>query len=87
MTSSIEEQIGRIIAGLAPKSDLPIEPNSRLVEDLGFNSLSLLELAIALEAEFSLPDLDPSAAAQIVTVADVVELTVGRLPAAESEPV
>ena len=44
-----------VIADMAPFRDVEVTPETRLREDLGFDSLSLLELAAALEDEFGLP--------------------------------
>jgi acyl carrier protein len=62
----------------------------KLVADLGCESLTLLELAFALEDEFDLAPIDEKRAREIVTVDDVEEhvvreyRTTGRL--ATSQP-
>ena len=51
----IEEKVRRIIAekyGLDPSE---LRPEMRFIEDLGADSLDLVELAMALEEEFSTP--------------------------------
>jgi acyl carrier protein len=63
----------KIITELAPQPSGEPNMQARLVEELGYHSLALLELAFALEDEFSLKPLDESAARAIHTVADVVE--------------
>jgi acyl carrier protein len=45
--------------------------DARLVDDCGFHSLALMELAMSLEDEFGLPTLDESIARSIQTVGDV----------------
>jgi acyl carrier protein len=62
--------IHEIITDLSP-SPGEIVGSARLVEDLGFHSLSLLELAFSLEDEFDLPTIDEPTARQILTVSDV----------------
>jgi len=56
-----------IVFDLAPVRSEPL-PEARLVEDLGYHSLSLLEMAFSLEDEFGLPAIDETTARQILTV-------------------
>jgi acyl carrier protein len=58
---------------VAPEKRPELDAGTRLVDDLGFHSLALLELAYLLEDEFELPPLDVETAQRIVTVGDVVE--------------
>lgn len=58
---------------VAPAKRPAVDAATRLVDDLGFHSLALLELAYLLEDEFELPPLDVETARGIVTVGDVVE--------------
>lgn len=69
-----------IVADVSPTKAVPSR-EARLVEDLGYHSLALLELAFALEDEFSLPTIDEAAARAIRTVADVERHVLTRLPA------
>jgi len=73
--------IQEIISDLAPSPGEPVVA-ARLVEDLGFHSLSLLELAFSLEDEFDLPTIDESTARQILTVSDVEQHVLRHLKAA-----
>jgi acyl carrier protein len=75
--------IRRIVSQLAPANVDGLTPDARLIEDLGYHSLALLELAFALEDEFSLPPLDEQTARKIRTVRDVEDLVAERLSAAE----
>lgn len=67
-------QVRAIIRELAPVQDVELLPTSRLVDDLGYHSLALLELAFTLEDEFDLDPLDEETARKIVTVQDVADL-------------
>lgn len=68
----VREIIREIISDLSPSRGTPaIE--LRLVEDLGYHSLSLLELAFSLEDEFDLPTIDEQTARQILTCGHVEE--------------
>jgi acyl carrier protein len=48
----IQEQVEAIVRAMAPVSDGPIVPDTRLVEDLGYYSLRLFELSMTLEMRF-----------------------------------
>jgi acyl carrier protein len=73
MDARQREEVWRIIREVAPKKD-QISTSSRLVEDLGFDSILLLELAVALEEHFDLPSLDEAGRRGVRTVHDVESL-------------
>lgn len=79
----VREIVRHLILELAPGGDGRSLVDPRLVEDLGFHSLALMELAFALEDEFKLRTIDEEAARKIVTLADVVNHVVGELAATE----
>jgi acyl carrier protein len=60
-----------IIRLLAPADGASCERGDRLVEDLAFHSLALVELAFRLEEEFDLEPITYEEAQGIVTVGDV----------------
>ena len=68
----MEEKIIELIADKLCKKKEQITLNSRLVEDLGADSLDVVELIMAFEDEFgvSLPDED---VANMKTISDIVE--------------
>ena len=69
---TIKEKIKEIIAkqlGVAPEI---VTLNARLSEDLGADSLSIVELNMALEDEFEL-NITDEVAENIRTVGDIVE--------------
>ncbi len=72
-----------IVSQLAPVNIDGLTAEARLIEDLGYHSLALLELAFALEDEFGLPPLDEETARKIRTVRDVEDLVAQRLSTAE----
>lgn len=76
---SFEDRVLAVVAEMAPMRGLEVTQSSRLREDLGYDSLSLLELAAALEDEFGLPpdaELDAEVAE---AVADVAVAVAGKL--------
>ncbi|KAB2858289.1 MAG: acyl carrier protein [Bauldia sp.] len=77
---------GEILAGVAEVARLhlgrsaPLDPGSRLVEDLGLDSLGLLTLAAEVENRFRVAP-EPEDEARIATVGDLVDLLAGKLGA------
>ena len=69
----IRASVTAIVMELSPGDDQVADPSSRLVDDLGFHSLALLELAFTLEDEFDLPPIDETTAQQITTVGAVAQ--------------
>lgn len=93
MEEGIREQIRCTVIELSPQSDavprpiMKADPETRLVEDLGYHSLALMELAFALEEEFQLPPVDQTAADHIVTVGDVEDYVCEHLSATDDQSV
>ncbi len=75
---SVRETVRAVVAEMAPFQDGDVGPTSRLVVDLGYDSLGLLECLGAIEQEFNLPDTDEGGIS-IETVADLQELTLDAL--------
>jgi acyl carrier protein len=76
----VRSYVAEIVLELATNQDeLPAEPGSRLVDDLGFHSLALLELAFTLEDEFDLPPIDETTAREITTVGSVAAHVIANL--------
>ena len=69
---AIEARVRAIIADQLGVSEEEIKPESRFVEDLGADSLDIVELVMAMEEEFEtdIPDED---AEKIQTVQDTIE--------------
>lgn len=51
-----------------------ITPETSFQEDLGADSLDLVELMMTLEEEFDVGEIDEETAARIKTVGDVIDL-------------
>jgi acyl carrier protein len=72
---SVRDRVLSVVSDMAPLRTAPVVLGSMLREDLGYDSLSLLELAAALEDEFGLPawaELDAEPAEKVVDVEHVV---------------
>ena len=63
---------------------IEIWPESRIVEDLGADSLEAIELAIKLEERFEI-EIDDQVAARLVTVQDVIEYLAATLKVANKD--
>ncbi|WP_419998144.1 acyl carrier protein [Streptomyces boninensis] len=77
---------------IAPRKVDAVEPQHRLIGDLGFHSLVLAELGYNLEEVYGLRALNPEEAMKLQTVGDVIELvrteaSAGRAELADSETV
>ncbi len=69
---NLEDKIKKIIADTLSKSETEITLEASLTEDLGADSLEVVELAMAMEEEFNIeiPDEDIE---KIATVKDIVD--------------
>ncbi|MBM7075409.1 MULTISPECIES: acyl carrier protein [Micromonospora] len=74
MAEPVEVTVRQLVASMAPHPAGDVTDGQRLVEDLHFDSLTLIELAVALERRFDLPPISDDEAMDVVTVADVVAL-------------
>ncbi|MFB9904332.1 acyl carrier protein [Allokutzneria oryzae] len=70
-------EVARVVAAMAPNQGVAVTAESRLTADLGYDSLRLMELTMALEKHFGLPPVDFERAATVTTVADVTRLVEG----------
>jgi len=75
----IRSKVLSVIRDMAPKQDVTITPDSVLIQDLGYHSLALMEVAFALEDEFDLDPIDEKTARQISTVSAVQDLVVKKI--------
>lgn len=77
--AQVREQVLAVILDLAPNAAAMHGPETKLVEDLGYHSLALLELAFALEDEFDLEPIDEETARKITNVQLVQDIVIKRI--------
>ncbi|NRB10748.1 MAG: acyl carrier protein [Rickettsiaceae bacterium] len=67
-----EKRLKKLVATALGKSEEEIHPESRFINDLGADSLDLVELMMAIEDEFDcvIPDEE---AAKVQTIADAIK--------------
>ena len=75
---TIREHVRALILENALDKKL-IHDDSRLIEDLGYNSLAGVELIFALEDDFDLPPIDEEAARKFRTAKAVEDYIVAQL--------
>jgi acyl carrier protein len=81
---AIRLRVAAIVGEVAPKPTNAPKPELRLVEDLGYTSLALMDLAVALEKEFALSSFSEDEASGIATVEDVQDIVVQQIEQLES---
>lgn len=68
----IESRIRAIIADQLGVSEDEVKPEARFIEDLGADSLDIVELIMAMEEEFE-TEIPDEEAEKILTVGDTIE--------------
>ena len=71
-TEEVFEKVKAIIVEQLGVAETAVEMDASFIDDLGADSLDIVELVMALEEEFDL-ELPDSDAEKVVTVGDVVE--------------
>jgi acyl carrier protein len=74
-------QVHAVVAAMAPHPTAAgdLDGGTRLVADLAYDSVRLIELTIALEKHFGLPALEDSRLATVTTVGEVADLVAAQL--------
>lgn len=70
-TSPVEQKVKSIIADQLGVGEDEIKPESSFIEDLGADSLDIVELVMAMEEEFEV-EIPDEEAENIKTVADAI---------------
>ena len=75
---SVEEKVIKIIAEKLNVSEDQVKPEASFVDDLGADSLDLVELVMAMEEEFEM-EISDEEAEKLRTVGDVLNFVKERV--------
>ena len=81
-TEQLSDSVRSLVGEMSPLGPTDATSELRLVEDLGYDSVSFVELALALESEFNITAVDEEKAAGLTTVGDIENLVIAVSPAA-----
>jgi len=73
VTIMIFEKLRAIISEQFSVSESSIKMDTSFIDDLGADSLDVVELTMAIEAAFDVPEVDDDIVAGLVTVGDVFQ--------------
>ncbi|WP_280403124.1 acyl carrier protein [Nocardia brasiliensis] len=79
--AAVAERVRGLIQRMAPDAQAVAEDEQRLIEDLGFDSLRLMELTVVLERSFDLPRYRPEQLVGVRRVGEVITLVAATLAA------
>lgn len=74
MNTDPAARIRDIVAAMAPEQPAVLDDTQRLIEDLGYDSLRLMELTVVLERTFGLPRYRPEELLGVLRVDQVIAL-------------
>jgi acyl carrier protein len=77
----VAQRVRTLIGEMSPLGAREATSPESLVDDLGYDSVTFVELALALESEFDLTAIDEQQAADLTTVGDIEQL-IARLAVA-----
>jgi len=77
MASSVEARVKEIVCEQLGVSDEEVNPEASFIEDLGADSLDIVELVMALEEEYEM-EISDEDAEKIKTVKDVIQYIDGH---------
>ncbi|HEV2370663.1 MAG TPA: phosphopantetheine-binding protein [Streptosporangiaceae bacterium] len=73
-SQDILARVRRVIGDMCPLGARDVAADDRIMDDLGYDSMGVIELALVLESEFELAAIDEEQAIDLVTVGDVADL-------------
>jgi len=79
----VRTRVRVLVRDLAPNPRPEVTPSTRLIEDLGYHSLVLIELATMMESTFAIEPITESEAMSILTVGELEGLIVRRVTGQE----
>jgi acyl carrier protein len=71
--SDVAARVCELVRQISPSKTAFIEERHHLVDDLRFDSVALVELAVSLENEFDLPPITPEQTKSISTVGQLLK--------------
>ena len=78
MTAEIEGKLKKIVVDQLGVEEAAIQPKAKFIEDLGADSLDIVELVMAMEETFGI-DIPDDDAESIKTVEDALTFVNGKL--------
>ncbi|MFI6046544.1 acyl carrier protein [Nocardia sp. NPDC051321] len=81
MTAEVAQRVRTLVHAMAPDPQAQTGDTQRLIEDLGFDSLRLMELTVVLERSFGLPRYQPEQLVGVRRVGEVITLVATTLAA------
>jgi len=72
MSNNVEKRVKEIIVEQLGVNENEVTPEAKFVDDLGADSLDLVELVMALEEEYNM-EISDEDAEKILTVGDAIE--------------
>ncbi|MEV1077630.1 acyl carrier protein [Streptomyces sp. NPDC050211] len=70
-SSTLRAKVRQIVGEMSPLGAREAQSDDRLVEQLGYDSLAVIELSLRIEQEFALVNPSPGAGRDITTVKDI----------------
>lgn len=77
--TNIRRQIAELVMEFAPNPDVAPTTQTLLSDELGYHSIVMIELAVALEREFRLDPLPPTEARNIRTLGHIQDAVVRQI--------
>ncbi|MGL6236083.1 MAG: phosphopantetheine-binding protein [Segniliparus sp.] len=74
MTDDVTARVLEVIGKLAPEPGRVVGPGDRLVDDLGYHSVRVVELIVELELEFGLPPIGEEDVSGLATAGELAAL-------------
>lgn len=78
LNEELFKRVSKILSGQLSVDEIKITPEARIMDDLGADSLNIVELVLALEEEFTVEIFDEDAE-KIQTVREIVEYIENQL--------
>jgi acyl carrier protein len=73
-TDDLGARVRDLIGKMSPLGERTAESHHDVMNDLGYDSVAIVELALVLESEFGLQPIDDEEAFDVVTVGDIEQL-------------